>query len=135
MGRFPEGAEIIPNPYNQIPGFSIARHFFVPGFPVMAHPMIESVLDTHFTQYAHREDYVEESVHIEQGHEGQLVAFMRALTARYPQAALFSLPSMGEASGQRSLELGMKGTRADVAAAMVEIRAELDRLGLRFRPA
>lgn len=135
MGRFPEGAEIIPNPYNQIPGFRIARHFFVPGFPVMAHPMIEAVLDTHFAQLAHREDYVEESVHIEQGHEGLLVAFMRELAARYPQAALFSLPSVGETPAQRSLELGMKGTRADVAAAMAEIRAELNRLGLRFRPA
>lgn len=132
MGRFPAGAEIIPNPYNQIPGFHIERHFFVPGFPVMAHPMIENVLDTHFAQYANREDYVEESVHIAQGHEGQLVAFMRELAARYPQAALFSLPSMGDARGQRSLELGMKGTRADVAAAMAEIRAELTRLGLDF---
>ena len=41
MGVFPVGSEIIPNPYNRIPGFSIANHFFVPGFPVMAWPMVE----------------------------------------------------------------------------------------------
>ena len=49
MAVFPEGAEIIPNPYNKIAGFSASRGaggvFFVPGFPVMAWPMIESVLD------------------------------------------------------------------------------------------
>ena len=52
MGVFPAGAEIIPNPYNKIAGFAVrsgaADVFFVPGFPVMAWPMIEWVLDTHF---------------------------------------------------------------------------------------
>src|SRR3989304_4352852 len=41
MGEFPAGAEIIPNPFNQIPGFSIREHWFVPGFPQMAWPMLE----------------------------------------------------------------------------------------------
>ena len=50
MGVFPEGAQIIPNPYNKIPGFSVGDVHFVPGFPVMAWPMIESVLDQ---RYAH----------------------------------------------------------------------------------
>ncbi|HNF88502.1 MAG TPA: competence/damage-inducible protein A, partial [Thiobacillaceae bacterium] len=44
MGELPEGAALIPNPYNRIPGFSLGRHHFVPGFPVMAWPMIEWVL-------------------------------------------------------------------------------------------
>ena len=50
-GGVPEGAEIIPNPYNKIAGFALAGGgavFFVPGFPVMAWPMIEWVLDTRF---------------------------------------------------------------------------------------
>ena len=55
MGVFPQGASIIPNPYNKIPGFSCdgeggATVHFVPGFPVMAWPMMEWVLDQH---YAH----------------------------------------------------------------------------------
>jgi len=45
MGEFPAGARIIPNPYNRIPGFAIRGHYFVPGFPVMAWPMIEALLD------------------------------------------------------------------------------------------
>ena len=52
MGVFPAGAEIIPNPYNKIAGFAVRSGeggvFFVPGFPVMAWPMIEWVLDTHY---------------------------------------------------------------------------------------
>ena len=32
MGEFPEGPEIIPNPVNRIPGFSLGEHHFVPGF-------------------------------------------------------------------------------------------------------
>jgi len=41
MGEFPAGALIIPNPVNRIPGFSLAEHHFVPGFPQMAWPMAE----------------------------------------------------------------------------------------------
>src|SRR5450631_878213 len=48
MGEFPRGASLVPNDYNGIPGFCVARHYFVPGFPVMAWPMIEWVLDTRF---------------------------------------------------------------------------------------
>ena len=41
MGVFPLGAAIIPNPFNKIAGFSVRDVHFVPGFPVMAWPMIE----------------------------------------------------------------------------------------------
>ena len=45
---FPAGVSIIPNPFNRIPGFMVNDHFFVPGFPQMAHPMIEWALDTFY---------------------------------------------------------------------------------------
>jgi molybdopterin-biosynthesis enzyme MoeA-like protein len=48
MGVFPAGAGIVPNPYNKIPGFSCGHVHFVPGFPVMAWPMIEWVLDRRY---------------------------------------------------------------------------------------
>ncbi|MEF9944940.1 MAG: competence/damage-inducible protein A, partial [Burkholderiaceae bacterium] len=51
MGEFPAGSTIIPNPFNRIAGFSIRNHWFVPGFPVMAWPMIEWVLDTHYRDH------------------------------------------------------------------------------------
>src|SRR4051812_25858204 len=48
MAEFAEGAALIPNPYNNIAGFSLRKHYFVPGFPVMAWPMLEWVLDNHY---------------------------------------------------------------------------------------
>ena len=54
MGEFPRGSRIIPNSYNRIPGFSVGNHHFVPGFPVMAWPMAEWVLDTWYPSLFHR---------------------------------------------------------------------------------
>src|SRR5574343_1340311 len=71
MGTFPEGAQIIPNPYNKIPGFHGhatgvapwgAGVHFLPGFPVMAWPMAEWVLDTHYSAHFRRVAQVEKSV-------------------------------------------------------------------------
>src|SRR5699024_8898456 len=44
MVEWPVGASVIPNPVNQVPGFSLGHHHFVPGFPNMAWPMVEWVL-------------------------------------------------------------------------------------------
>ncbi|MEX2576684.1 MAG: competence/damage-inducible protein A, partial [Halofilum sp. (in: g-proteobacteria)] len=50
MVEFPEGAVLIPNPVNRIPGFQLEHHCFVPGFPRMAWPMLEWVLDVRYPQ-------------------------------------------------------------------------------------
>ncbi|WP_374495536.1 competence/damage-inducible protein A [Zoogloea sp.] len=135
MGVYPQGSEIIPNPYNRIPGFSIRNHFFVPGFPVMAWPMVEWVLDTRFAQFHHRSDYVESSIIVWEAFEGQLIDFMERITADFPDATLFSLPSVGGEGGRRHIELGMKGPAAQVAAAMDLISAEMTRRGYPWEPA
>jgi molybdopterin-biosynthesis enzyme MoeA-like protein len=41
MGVLPEGRRLIPNPYNRSRLQRSGDVHFVPGFPVMAHPMIE----------------------------------------------------------------------------------------------
>lgn len=49
MADLPEGAGLIENPVNRMPGFQMEeRFFFLPGFPQMAHPMIEGILDTRY---------------------------------------------------------------------------------------
>lgn len=51
MADLPGGAALLKNPVNNMSGFSLQnRFFFVPGFPQMAHPMIEAVLQTHFSK-------------------------------------------------------------------------------------
>ncbi|HSU24324.1 MAG TPA: molybdopterin-binding protein, partial [Variovorax sp.] len=62
MGTFPVGAQIIANPYNKIPGFSVGDVHFVPGFPVMAWPMVESVLDGRYAGLFAQGRAVEKSV-------------------------------------------------------------------------
>jgi len=45
MAELPENADLLDNPVNNVPGFSLEnRFFFVPGFPQMAHPMIKQAL-------------------------------------------------------------------------------------------
>ena len=46
MAEFPAGASIIPNPVNRVASFSIRNHYFFPGFPQMAWPMLDWVLAT-----------------------------------------------------------------------------------------
>jgi molybdopterin-biosynthesis enzyme MoeA-like protein len=134
LGTFPVGSEIIPNPFNQVPGFSIRQHFFVPGFPVMAWPMVEWVLDTHFRALHHADDHVEAAVTVWDAFEGQLIGLMEAITADYPEASVFSLPSVAEAPGdRRSIELGVKGPAARVADAMARIKAEVDAQGFEWQ--
>ena len=130
MGVYPVGSEIIPNSFNRIPGFSIRQHYFTPGFPIMAWPMVEWVLDTKYAYLHHAEDYVEQAVTVWDTYEGQLIGLMRQVSADFPDTTLFSLPTIASEGQRRSLELGMKGPAARVAAAMACIKADLGARGL-----
>ncbi len=72
MGEFPLGSEIIPNPYNQIPGFRIREHHFFPGFPVMAAPMMAWCLDEHYRDHFHQTNWLEQSFIVPSGIESTL---------------------------------------------------------------
>ncbi len=49
MAMLPQGATLLPNSVNKMPGFALdKRFFFMPGFPQMSHPMVEYILDTYF---------------------------------------------------------------------------------------
>lgn len=133
MGVFPLGSEIIPNPFNQIPGFSIREHYFVPGFPVMAWPMVEWVLDERYAHLHHQEDYVERAITVWDAYEGAMIGLMEGITGRYPDAALFSLPTVAADGERRSVELGMKGSAARVEAAMAELKAGVEGLGFAWQ--
>jgi len=50
MSDLPQNAKLLKNPVNNMSGYSLEdRFFFVPGFPQMAHPMIEDVIKTYFS--------------------------------------------------------------------------------------
>ncbi len=129
LGEFPAGSAIIPNPYNRIPGFSIRQHYFFPGFPVMAWPMLEWVLDTQLAHLHHAVPRAEQSIIVFEAPESGLLDLMNRIVRDYPQATLFSLPSVGDENVCRHIELGMRGEPESVQRAMMQIRAEMTRLG------
>ena len=148
MGTFPVGASIIPNPYNKIPGFFCAPQggsephavgerggiYFVPGFPVMAWPMVEWVLDTHFSHPHQVQAYMEKSVIVMGSMEAMLTPLMLEIEARHPGVKVFSLPSMDHAEYGRHIELGVKGAPADVNAAFPGVLAGLHVFNLKLGP-
>ena len=55
MADLPKNADLIENPINKMPGFSLdKRFFFVPGFPNMAHPMVSAILDRYYPKAAEK---------------------------------------------------------------------------------
>ena len=140
MGVFPEGAEIIPNPYNKIPGFGVrpapgaAGVWFVPGFPVMAWPMIEWVLDTHYATLQRQVALRERSVIVFGSMEATLTPLMEDIEAAHPGVKVFSLPSVDDPQHGRHIELGVKGDAALLDAAYADLLRGLAIHGVRLGP-
>ena len=171
MGMFPVGAQIIPNPYNKIPGFFIegpierragppqaARApeglttaapnlpaqvwtggrasasgagtssdphemgerggiYFVPGFPVMAWPMMEWVLDNKYPHLHQKSAWIEKSVIVFGAMEAALTPLMEDIERLHTGVKVFSLPSVDHPQYGRHIELGVKGAPSLVEAA------------------
>jgi molybdopterin-biosynthesis enzyme MoeA-like protein len=118
MGEFPVGSSIIPNPVNRIPGFSLREHHFVPGFPQMAWPMVEWVLDTRYRKRFNQDQWAEKSILVFEAGESQLIPAMRAVEAGFKGIKVFSLPSMAADGSRIHLELGVRGDPAQVEPAI-----------------
>ena len=134
MGVFPEGATIIPNPFNKIAGFSVGDVHFVPGFPVMAWPMIEWVLDTKYSHLFHRDAYVEKSVIVFGAMEATLTPLMEAIERDHVGVKVFSLPSVDHPQYGRHIDLGVKGAPDAVEAAYRQLLAGLATFGCKLGP-
>ena len=134
MGVFPEGAKIIPNPFNKIAGFSVGDVHFVPGFPVMAWPMIEWVLDTKYPHLFRRDAYIEKSVIVFGAMEAALTPLMEAIERDHAGVKVFSLPSVDHPTYGRHIDLGVKGAPDLVEAAYTHLLAGLARFGCRLGP-
>jgi molybdopterin-biosynthesis enzyme MoeA-like protein len=134
MGVFPRGARIIENPYNKIPGFSVGHVHFVPGFPVMAWPMIESVLDQEYSHLFHDKPYAENSVIVFGAVEASLTPLMLQIEKDHPGVKVFSLPSVDHPEYGRHIDLGVKGAPELVAPAFVALKAGLTPFNVKLGP-
>ena len=144
MGMFPIGAGIIPNPYNKIPGFSCTMAkdgsfttggvHFVPGFPVMAWPMVEWVLDTLYPHLAQRGSWTELSVIVFGAMEATLTPLMEDIERRFQGIKVFSLPSVDHPQHGRHIELGVKGEGDRVQAAFDAMKHGLRHFDAKLGP-
>ena len=172
MGTFPEGSEIIANPYNKIPGFSCLLEcanspikqgprgwlsqtagaaassggsephevrerggiHFVPGFPVMAWPMIEAVLDQRYAALHQNAAYAEKSVIVMGSMEATLTPLMLSIEAAHAQIKVFSLPSVDHPQYGRHIELGVKGIPEAVNQAYPALLAGLHQFDVKLGP-
>ena len=126
MADFPKGCDLIPNPVNRVAGFSIHQHYFVPGFPEMAHPMVEWVLETYYSHLFHRQDHVEQSILVTEAGESDLIDLMQSTLKKFPDLKLFSLPRSNQ---RRTTELGLKGASALVEEGLAELKVGVTALG------
>jgi molybdopterin-biosynthesis enzyme MoeA-like protein len=129
MAELPQGCSLIPNPVTRVPGFHLKHHWFLPGFPSMAWPMADWVLDQHYPN-ASPARLREQAVEVVGVAESQLIPLMRALEAEFPTLKLFSLPHMGEEDAY--IRLGFRG-RGDLQAAMTALKARLEHAHFQYR--
>lgn len=138
MGMFPQGADIIPNPYNKIPGFTCQGPqgvvHFVPGFPVMAWPMIAWVLDTHYPHLFQQAAWIEQSVIVFGAMESTLTPLMERIEQQHAEVKVFSLPSVDHPQYGRHIELGVKGQPEKVAQAYPDLLAGLKTFNAELGP-
>ncbi len=127
MAELPQGATLIPNPVNRVPGFSVGDHHFLPGFPDMAWPMAEWVLDTRYRHLFDPQPPVERRLRAEDTPESALVPLMETVLAAWPEVQVSSLPSTGR---RGRIELGVRGPRAQAEAAFAAMQSGLDDLGV-----
>ena len=129
MADLPEGSNIIPNPYNRIPGFSLAMHYFLPGFPTMAWPMMEWVLDSHYA-YLNQPPQKELSITVFGVYESHLLELMQKFVNHYPELRFSSLPSINEMEPR--IELSVRGDNLQVTDAMNFLKQGIGALGVKW---
>jgi molybdopterin-biosynthesis enzyme MoeA-like protein len=126
MGEFPAGSEIIPNPYNRIPGFTFHGHHFLPGFPQMAWPMLDWLLDARYSHLFAPGRIAESSIIVREAGESQLIELMKECQSCHGGVKVFSLPKIHP---ERYVELGVRGVPAEVSAAITLLKQGVSRLG------
>lgn len=135
MAEFPVGSRIIPNPYNRIAAFAIHRHHFLPGFPEMAWPMMEWVLDREYSHLFHKVHEAEEIIVIHDAGESNLIDMMERILVDHPDVKLSSLPQHlpdGLGGVKRIIEFSLRGDPAQVPRAMAEAKTNVHSLGFTF---
>lgn len=119
MANFPVGSSIIPNPINRVAGFFYQQHHFLPGFPEMAWPMVDWVLQHRYPTLRHLAPEYEETIFAIQAKESDLLTVMQQLVTTFPHVALSCLPHLNDPP---FLELTLRGETMEVKKAMLTLK-------------
>lgn len=122
MGHLPEGAKLIPNSVNQVPGFSMGHHYFMPGFPEMAWPMCRWILDNLYSDLKNKRPAYEEIIFVHGGRESDLLGIMQQLDRDFPDLKLSSLPRLAEPP---HIEMSLRGEQQQVISAMALLKSAI----------
>ncbi len=139
MGTFPQGAQIIHNPYNKIPGFTCqgvqqGMVHFVPGFPVMAWPMMQDKLDAYCQTWGAAPKRIEKSVIVFGGMEATLTPLMERIELQHAGIKVFSLPSVDHPKWGKHIELGVKGAEDQIETAFQALKDGLKPFSVELGP-
>ncbi len=115
MGHLPEGCRLIPNPINRVAGFSVDDHHFMPGFPEMAWPMVEWLLDNEYKNVRDLRPRSERTITITKGRESDLLETMNQIVDLYPDLLLSSLPHL---AAEPYILFSLRGEAEQVETAM-----------------
>ena len=127
MIDFPVGSVLIPNPFNQIPGFCLKQGHFLPGFPQMAHPMMQWVLES---WYESGQPMIRESLVLPGAREADLSDIMENFVAMHPDLSFSSLPRYVGTSTE--LHLSIRGGAESVHEGIQALKQMLTQSGYDF---
>jgi len=127
MAELPAGAVLIPNEFNNIPGFSMGEIHCLPGFPEMAWPMMDWVVRSQYSLSA-APDIGFASMIVRNARESELIPLLKATQSRYPDVKISSLPRF-PAEGVWQVELGVRGKHEQISAVLSQLRASLQKEG------
>ena len=130
MADLPEGCELIPNPINRCPGFSIRDHHFLPGFPHMGWPMLDWVLDHRYGDRLRNDAHVEYLINTHNAREHDLLDLMETFVERFPEIHFASMPHV--LNQAMDLEFGVRGEEDKVRVGMDWLTGELNARGYRW---
>ncbi len=131
MADLPEGSSLIPNEFNNIPGFTLKEMHFLPGFPQMAWPMLDWVVN-HCYKIPQREQTIYRSLIIFDVRESDLVEILSNTQDKIPDAKISSLPKFPD-QDRFVIEVGAEGNTEMVTRALELLRDQFDQAGFHYK--
>jgi len=130
MADLPQGAELIPNDFNKIPGFSVGTIYCLPGFPEMAWQMMDWVMKNRLKWQVCSGNF-SKSIVVLDARESELITLLEKGQKQYPDVKISSLPRF-PSEGKWRIELGARGAEDHVIEVIEMLWVEILKMGFRI---